>query len=91
MKTALFAILIFFSCLSLVSAQNKYVAKILTLDGKWHKGVLMKVDSNGVFALSKKMGWNDKDPRINFKKAKFFNFKEIKIIKIRRKVVPIKE
>lgn len=85
MKASLLAFLIFFSCFSFVSAQKKYLAKIQTLDGKWHKGVLMKVDSNGIYALSKKMGWNSKDSKVNLKKAKFFNFREIKLIKIRRK------
>jgi hypothetical protein len=85
MRATLLAILIFFSCLSFVSAQKKYLAKIQTLEGKWHKGVLMKVDSNGIFVLPKKMGWSNKDPKINFKKAKFFDFREIKIVKVRRK------
>ena len=85
MKASLLLILIVFSCVSSVSAQRKYVAKIQTLDGKWHKGVLMKVDSNGIYALSKKMGWSNKDPKINLKKAKFFDFREVEIIKIRGK------
>lgn len=84
MKVFLLTLLLFFSCLFFVTAQKKYLAKIQTLEGKWHKGILMKVDSNGVFALSKKMGWNSKDSKANLKKAKFFDFREIKLIKIRR-------
>ena len=45
----------------------------------------MKVDSNGILALSKKMGWNNKDLKINLRKAKFFDFREIKNIKIQDK------
>ncbi len=56
MKASISTLLLLFSCFSFVSAQKKYTTKIQTLDGKWYKGVLMKVDSNGVFVLHKKKG-----------------------------------
>lgn len=85
MKTFLLTILIFFTFLSFVSAQKKYLAKIQTLEGKWNKGILMRVDSNGVYLLSKKMGWSRKRLDLNLKKAKFFDFRVIKNLKIQNK------
>ena len=85
MKSSLLTIFIFFSCLAFVSAQRKYLTKIQTLEGKWNKGILMRVDSNGIYLLSKKIGWNRKKLNANFKKAKFFNFREIKNLKIQDK------
>lgn len=85
MKAPLLTILLFFSCFSLVSAQKKYLAKIQTLEGKWNKGILLRVDSNGIYLLSKKIGWNRKKLNVNFKKAKFFDFREIRNLKIQDK------
>ena len=85
MKTSLLIIFLFFSCLSFVLAQKRYLAKIQTLEGKWNKGILMRVDSNGVYLLSKKMGWSRKRLDLNLKKAKFFDFRVIKNLKIQNK------
>lgn len=85
MKASLLTLLILFSCLSFVSAQKKYLAKIQTLEGKWNKGILLRVDSNGIYLLSKKIGWNRKKLNVNFKKANFFDFRVIKNLKIQNK------
>lgn len=85
MKASLLIILLFFSCLSFLSAQRKYLTKIQTLEGKWIKGILMQVDSNGIYLLPKKIGWNRKKINDNLKKAKFFDFREIKNLKIQDK------
>lgn len=77
MRTVLLAIFIFLSCVICTTAQKKYLAKIQILEGKWSKGILMKVDSNGIYLQPKKMGWSRKKLNANFRKAKFFDFREI--------------
>jgi hypothetical protein len=90
MKVSLLTFLIFFSCLSFGLAQKKYIAKIQTLEGKWNNGILMRVDSNGIYLLPKKIGWNRKKLTVNIKRAIFFNFREIKNLKFKIKKVEIK-
>jgi hypothetical protein len=85
MKTSLFAILLLFSCLSLVSAQKKYSIKIKTLDNRTQKGWLFNVADKGIFVLKQQQRFNPKSPKSNLKNAKFIDFNLIKAIKIRKR------
>jgi hypothetical protein len=85
MKASLLIILIFFSCLSLVSAQKKYMVKVTTLDNKVYKGLMFQVRDKDFLILPNSAHWDFKIKENNIPRTKAFDFGVVKNIKIRRK------
>jgi hypothetical protein len=85
MKASLLTILIFFSCLSFISAQKKYMVKVTTLDNKVYKGLMFQVRDNDFLILSNAVRWDFKVKENNIPKTRAIDFRMLKEIKIRRK------
>jgi hypothetical protein len=85
MKASLLTILIFFSCLSVVSAQKKYMVKVTTLDNKVYKGLMFQVRDKDFLILLNSVHWDFKVKENNIPQTKSFDFRIVKDIKIRRK------
>jgi hypothetical protein len=85
MKTSLLTILIFFSCLSFVSAQKKYMVKVTTLDNKVYKGLMFQVRDKDFLILPNSAHRDFKVKEDNIPRTKSFDFGIVKDIKIRKK------
>jgi hypothetical protein len=85
MKASLLTMLIFFSCLSIVSAQKKYMVKVTTLDNKVYKGLMFQVRDKDFLILSNSAHWDFKVKENNISRTKAFEYGIVKEIQIRRK------
>ena len=85
MKASSFTLLLFFSCLSFVSAQKKYILKVTTLDNKVYKGLMFQVREKDFLILPNSAHWDFKVKENNIPRTKLFDFGIIKDIKMRRK------
>ena len=84
MKASLLILLLFFSCLSFVSAQKKYIVKVTTLDNKVYKGLMFQVREKDFLILPNGVRWNLKVMKDNISRTKSFDFGLVKQIKIRK-------
>lgn len=87
MKTFSLVILLLFSCLSFVSAQKLYRAKVIMLDNKVVKGLFYHVDDQGIYILPNNVRWNFKDDENSKPQMRFIDYHLIKQMNIRRKGV----
>ena len=85
MKASLFTLLLFFSCLSFVSAQKKYIVKVTTLDNKVYKGLMFQVREKDFLILPNSAHWDFNIKKNNISRTKSFDFRIVKEIKIKRK------
>jgi hypothetical protein len=85
MKAYLLTILLFFSCLSLVSAQKKYMVKVTTLDNKVYKGLMFQVRDKDFLILPNSAHFDYRVKENNIPRIKAFDFGMVKDIKIRKK------
>ena len=85
MKISLLTILLFFSCLSFVLAQKKYIVKVTTLDNKVYKGLMFQVRDKDFLVLPNSTHWDFNVKENNIPRTKSFDFGVVKEIKIRRK------
>lgn len=85
MKISLLTLLIFFSCLSLVSAQKKYMVKVTTLDNKVYKGLMFQVRDKDFLILPNSARWDFKVKENNTSRTRLFEFEIVKNIKIRKR------
>jgi hypothetical protein len=85
MKVSLLTILIFFSCLSFVSAQKKYMVKVTTLDNKVYKGLMFQVRDKDFLVFPNSTHWDFKVKENNIPRTILFDFGMVKEIKIRKK------
>ena len=85
MKSTLLSLLLFFSSLSFVSAQKKYMVKVTTLDNKVYKGLMFQVIDKEFLILPNSAHWDFKIKENNIPRTKSFDFGIVKDIKIRSK------
>lgn len=85
MKTSFLTLLLFFSCLSFVSAQKKYMVKVTTLDNKVYKGLMFQVRDKDFLVLPNSVSWDFKVKENNIYRTRLFDFGIVKNIKIRKK------
>jgi hypothetical protein len=85
MKASLLTLLLFFSCLSFVWTQKKYMVKVTTLDNKVYKGLMFQVRDKDFLVLPNSVSWDFKVKENNIYRTRSFEFGIVKNIKIRKK------
>ena len=85
MKESFLTFLLFFSNLSFVSAQKKYMVKVTTLDNKVYKGLMFQVRDKDFLILPNSVHWDFKVKKNNITRTKSFDFRIVKNIKIRKR------
>ena len=84
MKAPFLTLLLFFSCLSFVSAQKKYKIRVTSLDNKVKLGLFFRTEENGISILPNSIRLDKKIVENNFLKLQFIDFQEIKYIEIKK-------